>query len=141
MNARINPELFLGDSNRKLSDINNEANKARLLLDMNGNKNIHESLMCYESLKENPNLDQINKPGIYPLYNYQASMKDGTTKPISWGSVIVIPYKYGTNGSNGKDWRIQLIIGSIGWTDNIRIQILGRICSYYNGWEKWEVIK
>ena len=140
MAYKINPDLLVGATGHSLQWINDRLGNVSSKMDYDGIKGIQQVPMCYQTLGQNPDLNKICRAGIYPLYSYNASMQDGSTKFITWGSCIVIPYTYGSNNDAGQNWYIQLIICANSWDETPSLSILGRTCSYYGGWGKWRIL-
>lgn len=139
----LNQDMYVGSTGHNLKNMHDQVFDIAHKMDYGGYKNISIAPMCYNTLGENPNLNLINKPGIYPLYSYSAHLTNGSTKFIHWGCCIVLPYVYGINdGTEGDNWYIQILICANGWdqgTTDTGVTILTRRCSYYNGWGKWSV--
>ena len=123
-----------------MNDILNNANNIsdiRHKMDHNGIKTVRQAFMCYNTLGENTNCDLVGRPGLYPLYSYDAQLANGSIYFVPWGCLIVIPYTYKENDDSDSDWRLQIIICGNGWDYGSGISVLTRRCNYYGGWAKW----
>lgn len=78
--------------------------------------------------------------GIYPLYETTVTTITGENVNVIWGSLIVIPYNYGTNGEKQEGWIIQILIGGADWTNGSNMHFLTRRINYYEGKTLWNKI-
>lgn len=66
-------------------------------------KDCQDLLMLFGTLGSDPNFDNYTALGVYPFYDGNFNLVDGTSDTIQWGCLIVLTYS--------PDWKIQIVIG------------------------------
>lgn len=121
---RLKNDTYFDDSSVIHS---NTANGKRTLNNYLGN--CKEIMKLFSTLGSNPNFNNHTSIGIYPFYDGNFNMVDGTSDTIQWGLLIVLPYS--------PDWKMQIAIGGADFNQTNNCKFFVRRINYGSSSTLW----